>query len=270
MKVENSIKEQKMKESSKKAVSQIHESEQLPNDEDESSLIAEQKFSLYVRGSAWIKDRENAVNRLKEIEPRIQDVRHPRQKSANYCFIDFESALDRDQSYEKLKTHAELKVNSVTTNVPRLLEKRRQKIVEKREAKEVTKKLIAQIKKKDKPNTKAVEKTNQIVMLNVPKQVTQGDLKGKYPNAIKVVLRETKKNMKNRRTAIISFPNHRDAYAASKEESINLHGQKINVLLNTINLFKQNAKKKATKKKANSEESQEPPKKLPKTEKIEK
>lgn len=250
-----------MKGSSKKMVSQFGESKP-----GEINLMIEQKFSLYVRGSNWIKDRENAVNRLKEIEPRIQGVRHPRQKSASYCFIDFQSALDRDQSYEKLKTHTEIKVKSVTTDVPRQLEKSRQKIAEKREAKQATKKLIAEIKKKDKSNAKAVEKTNQIVILNLPKQVTQGELNEQYPNAVKVALRETKKKLKYR-TAIITFPNHRDANVASKQGSINLHGHKINVLLNTINRFKQNAKKKATKQKAISEKNQEPPKKCPKIEK---
>lgn len=251
---------------SKKMVLQIDEKGDNKGDDN---AVAEEKFSLYVRGSAWIKDRENAVNRLKEIEPRIQGVRHPRQKSANYCFIDFESALDRDQSYEKLKTHAEIKVKSITPNVPRLLEKSRQKITAKREAKQATKKLIREIKKKETLNAKAekVELTNQIVILNVPKQVTKGDLKQQYSNAIKVTLRETEKNKKCR-SAIITFPNPRDAYAASKQQSIILHGQKINVLLNTTNIFKQNAKKTATKRKTISKENQqEPPKKIPKTKK---
>lgn len=265
---ENSIEKQlKMKKSSKKMVlvAQTIEStkKQLPNNQDKTNLISEEKFSLYVRGSAWIKDRENAVNRLKEIEPRIQSVRHPRQKGADYCFIDFESALDRDQSYEKLKKHTEINVKPVVKDVPKLLEKRRQKIAEKREAKLATKNLIRQIKKKEKMNAKATEKTNQIVILNLPKQVTQIELKAQYPNAIKVIIvKEMKKQTKGKRTAIITFPNHRDAFAASKEESLNLHGHKINVLLNTFNL-KQNAKKKKTV----SEKSHEPPKKVPKIEK---
>lgn len=235
----------------------------------ESNSETEQKFSLYVRGAAWLKDRDNAANRLKEIEPRIQDVRHPRQKSADYCFIDFESASDRDQSYEKLKSHAEIKVKTVTKDVPRLLEKSRQKIAEKREAKQATKKLIAQIKKKDTANGKQPhEKTNQIVILNLPKQVTRAELKEKYPNAIKIVVRQMKKKMKNG-TAIITFPNLRDAFVASEEETINLHGHKIRVLLNTKKQFKRNAKEKAAKRKSAGDGNQEPAIKCPKTEDIE-
>lgn len=238
---------------------------------DESApLAADQKFSLYVRGAAWIKDRDNAANRLKEIEPKIQDVRHPRQKSADYCFIDFESALDRDQSYAKLKTHNEIKVKAVTTDVPRLLEKRRQKTAEKREAKLETKKLIKEIKKKDKPNAKPVERTNQIVIVNLPKQVTRADLKQQYPTAIKIVLREMNKKKAKKSTAIITFSNTQDAYAASQEESINLHGIKINVRLNTNKVFQRNAKNQAAKRKtASTDGSQEPPQKCPKTEEAE-
>lgn len=250
--------------------SQNDKKKQLSNKKDESKPIeVEVKFSLYVRGAAWIKDRENAVNRLKEIEPRIQDVRHPRQKSADYCFIDFESALDRDQSFERLKIHPEIKVKTVTKDVPRLLEKHRQKVTEKRAAKKETKKLIAQIKKKDKSNAKPVELTNQIVILNLPKHVTKVDLTQQYPTAIKIAVRQMNKNMK-KSTAIITFPSPHDAHAASEEESIILHGHKINVQLNTSKLSKRNAKNKAKKRKSDvSDGNQEPPKKCPKTEKIE-
>lgn len=254
---------------------QIDESRPLSDEGDESEpLAAEQKFSLYVRGAAWLKDRDNAANRLKEIEPRIQDVRHPRQKSADYCFIDFESALDRDQSYEKLKTHNEIKVKTVTTDVPRLLRKRQQKITEKREAKWETKKLIKGIKKKkDEANAtaKPAEKTNQIVILNLPKQVSRADLNQQYPNAIKIILREQNKKKAKKSTAIITFSNTHDAFAASQEGSVNLHGIKIHVRLNTNKEFKKHAKKQAEKRKAAEEDgSQEPPEKSPKTEKVEK
>lgn len=252
--------------------SQMAKAEQLPSEKPEldSTVAEEEKFSLYVRGAAWIKDRENAANRLKEIEPRIQDVRHPRQKSADYCFIDFESALDRDQSYEKLNAHPDFKVKAVTKDVPRLLEKRRQKIDEKRAAKKETRKLIAQIKKKDKSNAKPVEKTNQIVILNVPKHVTKTDLTQQYPNATKIAVRQVKKNMK-KSTAIITFPNPHDAFVASEAEAFNLHGHKINVRLNTSKLFKRSAKNKATKRKSDvSDGTREPLKKCPKTETIEK
>lgn len=257
-------------------LTQINESIKSNNKDEtkQSGLMAEQKFSLYVRGSAWIKDRENAVNRLKEIEPRIHNVRHPRQKSADYCFIDFESALDRDQSYEKLNNHAEITVKRITKDIPKLLEKRRQKIAEKREAKKETRKLIAHIKKKEKLNAKSVEKTNQIVVVNLPAQVTLAELKEQYSSAITVNLKTNKKHLKSLRTAIITFPNPYDAYAATKE-SVSLHGQKIDAVLNTIKLFKQKTnnynKKKLTKKKSHKDGNKKSPKKWPKTgEKIEK
>lgn len=239
-------------------------SDQLQIAGDERESMDKQQFSLYVRGSAWIKDRDNAENRLKQIEPRIQGVRYPRQKSANYCFIDFKSESDRNQSFEVLKNHSEIKVKLSTKDVPKLLDKRRQKIADKRAAKLATKHLITKIKKNE--QSVAVEKTNQIVLLNVPQQVTQIELKQKYPNAIRVNVKDNKRYTKRVRTAIITFANYRDACAVSKEESINLHGHKINVLLNTTKQFKDNAKKKRINGKTSSKRHEKTPTKVPKTE----
>lgn len=239
------------------------EEEVLDNDVDESVCAAvapvQEKFSLYVRGGAWIKDKDNAINRLREIEPRIRDVRHPRQKSADYCFIDFASATDRDQSYESLKNHSDVNVKPVTTDKPKLLDKRIKKIVEKREAKKETRKLLAKIKKNQQSSEHATEKTNQLVIVNLPQQITVAELKQQYPKAVKVNLKQKNKLKKNS-SAIIMFPNHHDAFSASKQ-SIVLHGQKLNVVLNTSASFKKQLKKrKAPSKQENGEPKLKSPK----------
>lgn len=244
-----------MKENSEKMVS-MRPDEQQPTTPDEKP-----QFSLYVQGAAWLKDRENAVHRLKEFEPRIHAVRHPRQKSADYCFVDFESASDRDQSFENLKTHSEIKVKQSTKDVPKRLEKRQQKVADKRAAKLATKQLIKQIKKKEKLST--VEKSNQIVLPNVPEQATQIELKMQYPNAIKINLKKIGK----RRSAIVTFANYHHAFAASKEESFSLHGRKINAVLNTSTHFRPNSKKKAKKGIITSKDEHEKPPAIPKMQK---
>lgn len=233
-----------------------------------------ERFSLYVRGAAWIKDRDSAPSRLKEIEPRIQDVRHPRQKSADYCFIDFASATDRDETYDKLKSHPELMVKQSTKDVPKQLEKRKKIVSEKREAKKETRKLVAKIKKKEKSNESHKEKTNQIIIVNLPHQVTVNELKQQYPKAVKVIVKKNPK-AKTMHTAIITFPDTNEAFEASKE-SILLHGQKINVMLNKDASFKQQTvnkskgkgkgKGKLKRKPTTGEEIGEPQKKTPKVE----
>lgn len=239
---------QKVKNVNKKSLPRLKEATSIDSDVEveENEAVAKEaddKFSLYVRGAAWIKDRDSAPNRLKEIEPKIQDVRHPRQKSADYCFIDFASATDRDESYEKLKNHSELMVRQSTKNVPKKLEKRKKIVAEKREAKKETRKLIAKIKKNEKLNESTKEKTNQIIIVNLPLQVTVTELKQQYPKAVKVVVKKNPKT-KTMQTAIISFPETYEAFVASKE-SILLHGQKINVMLNKDSSLKQQTNKKS-------------------------
>lgn len=203
-----------------------------------SKTILKESISLYVRGPAWIKDRDNAVNRLKDICPKITDVRHPRQKSADYCFIDFASATERDESFEKLKDNDELQVKTLTKDVPKLLQKRKKKIMEKREAKKETRQLLAKIKKNQREQPK--EKTNQLIVANLPIQATSAELKEHFSDAININLK-LKKKTKKLNSAIITFPDPDTATKASKA-SIVLHGQKLNVFLNTDATFKAQAK----------------------------
>lgn len=225
------------------------ESDDVDNSQETSSVspktVSKETFSLYVRGSAWIKNRDNALNRLKEICPKVKDVRHPRQKSADYCFIDFATASDRDQSFEQLKDNSELTVKTVTRDVPKLLEKRKKKITEKREAKQETRKLLAKIKKNQKLSEHPAERTNQLIVANLPTQATATELKEQFPDAVNVNLK-LKKKTKKMNSAIITFPDPNKAFLASKS-SIELHGQKLNVFLNTDAMFKAQANTKRKK-----------------------
>lgn len=237
----------------------------ISDDEVESNNDSEQlqptrsstdKFSLYVRGAAWIKDRDNASNRLKELCPLIEEVRHPRQKSADYCFIDFSSANERDQSYELFKNSSEVNVKHVTTDQPKLLEKRKKKISEKREAKKEARKLIAKIKKNQQLNEKSIEKTNELVVTNLPVETTADELKQQFANAVKINMKLRKKTKKIN-SAIITFCSPNDAFIASKE-SITLHERKLNLLLNTNAAFRKETKnkRKQPKKQVNGEPKQ--------------
>ncbi|XP_055315250.1 uncharacterized protein LOC129575522 [Sitodiplosis mosellana] len=236
----------------------------LLKDEVESDNSVEQlskdttteKFSLYVRGAAWIKDRDNAPNRLKEICSKIQDVRHPRQKGADYCFIDFASAADRDTSYEELKNNSEVNVKHVTKDQPNLLEKRKKKVSEKREARKEARRLLAKIKKNEKLNEKSMEKTNEIIITNLPVQTTATELKQHFTNAVKINMKLRKKAKKINST-IITFCSPYDAFTASKQEVI-LHEQKLNIVLNTNAAYKKEMKNKRKQpiKKVNGEPNQ--------------
>lgn len=240
--------------SNKKSLPKLIDSNAQPENVDSSpkmpTSVINELFSLYIRGPAWIKDRDNAANRLKNICPKIKDVRHPRQKSADYCFIDFTSATERDESFEELKGNAELTVKSVTKDVPKLLQKRKKKILEKREAKKETRNLLAKIKKNQQKEEHPKERTNQLIIANLPAQATSTELKQLFPDSININMK-LKKKAKKMNSAIITFPDPDTAFSASKA-SIELHGHKLNSFLNIDANFKAQAKNKTRAKRKKS------------------
>lgn len=211
------------------------------NNESDTNNLARETFSLYVRGAAWIKNRDNAEIRLKGICPKIQAVRHPRQKSADYCFIDFASANERDHSYEELKINPELNVKPITKDVPKSLRKRKKIVAERREAKSETRKLLAKIKKNGNSNGNYKEKTNQLIIANLPVQATTDELKKQFVNAVKIQLKKQKTKKKS--SAIITFSNPHNAFLSSKH-SFTMHGQTLNAFLNTNASFRKVMKSK--------------------------
>lgn len=225
-----------------------------------SKKTTNEKFSLYVRGAAWIKNRDNAPSRLKEICPKIREVRHPRQKSADYCFIDFASATDRDTSYEELKSNPELSVKHVTKDQPKLLDKRKKRVLEKREAKKEARRLLAKIKKNEKLKENPMEKTNEIVITNLPVQTTATELKQHFADAAKINMKLRKKTKKFS-PVIITFASPHDAFTASKQE-LTLHDQKLNIVLNTNTAYKKamKNKRKQSMKKVDGQPNQKKPK----------
>lgn len=219
-----------------------------------------EKFSLYVRGAAWIKDRVNAPSRLKEICPKIQKTRHPRQKSADYCFIDFASATDRDTCYEELKSNPEVNVKHITKDQPKLLDKRKKRVHEKREAKKEARRLLAKIKKNEKLKEKPMEKTNEIVITNLPVQTTATELKQHFADAVKINMK-LKKKSKKFCPVIITFGSPHDAFTATKQE-VTLHDRKLNIVLNTNVAYKKamKNKRKQSIKKVDEQPNQKKPK----------
>lgn len=192
------------------------------------------KFSLYVRGPNWIKDRNSATNKLLEICPKIKTVRHPRQKSADYCFVDFATADDRDQSYERMKNHTAISVKPVTTDNPELLEKRKKKIAEKREAKVLARKMLDKHKTNE---TEEKELTNQIIIAKIPAATTASELKMHFPDAVDINMK-LGKNPKKFKSAIVTFAAPIVAKIASQKK-VHLHGEDLKVRLNIGSICKE-------------------------------
>lgn len=192
-----------------------------------------QKISLYVRAANWLKDRENALSRFQAINPKIKAVRHPRQKSADFCFIDFASVADRDQVFAELQHHSELTVKPVTTDVPQLLERSMQKISASREKRKEARALKKHIEKLAKKAKSSKPISTEIYISKLPRAVTVPELKTQFPSSIDVRLNKKGNAQQKTKThsAIVVFATPQEAFDASRKP-LELHDEKVNVRLN--------------------------------------
>lgn len=215
-------------------------------------------ISLYVRAAKWLKDRDAALSRFQAINPKIKAVRHPRQKSADYCFIDFASVADRDQVFGELKAHSELTVKQATKDVPELVERRKTKISEQREKKKQARDLKRHIEKLSKKEKKEKQQfSTEIIIWNVPAGATKADLKAHFPASIDVRMSKKGKSPAQRRApkkslaTIVVFATPRDAFAAA-QQTVEVQDCKLKIALN---VGKKRTKK--NKKKTMAEEAKE-------------
>lgn len=219
---------------------------------------AEPKISLYVRAAKWLKDRDAALSRFQAINPKIKAVRHPRQKSADYCFIDFATAADRDQVFDELKAHSELTVKQASKDVPELVERRKTKISEQREKKKQARDLKRHIEKLGKREKKEKRQfSSEIIIWNVPAGATKADLKAHFPASIDVRMSKKAKSPAQRRApkrslaTIVVFATPRDAFAAA-QQTVEVQDCKLKIALNV-------GKKRTKKNKKNAKEAEEAP-----------
>lgn len=165
------------------------------DDEPVSKLpMAREKFSLYLRAPGWIKDREKSAAQVKKLNKRIIEVRFPRQKSAHYCYIDFNSAEDRDKAVKELQKIVKEKkivVMPVTKDKPNLLEKRIEAVQKKRTIKREVTTLLKSVAEQDALQVAAKRNSNlssKVSIINVPRTVTIDDIKNEFSKAIGVTL----------------------------------------------------------------------------------
>lgn len=231
-------------------------------------------FSLHVKGSKWIKDRDNSESRLKALNSRIIRVRHPRQKSADYAYIDFASAEDRDEAYKELLPLKDVYVEAARKDNAQLVALRKAKVEAKREAKQqlaALMKSIAKNEQREKQSEKPKKLSNQIVILNLPKVTTRIELNEHFENVVDAKLGLNKNPKQTISKAILTLATPREAFNASKKV-IKLNGIQLKIQLhqNLNDVRKSKRVEKAKKRKLTESEkkgtenaSEEPTAKLP-------
>lgn len=216
--------------STQRKLRKTSENENSPNPSKIPVGKSKELFSLYLRASNWIKNRDTADQKIKQLNSRIKKVRHPRQKSVDYCFIDFDTADERDEAYKELVNDETIFVKHIIKDNPELLQKRIEKVQAKREAKKELKNIMKTIAKNETVTTnEKKKKTNQIVIKNLPKETTKAELNEQFSDVIDIVIKfRNGKDKHGEATLTLATP--RKAYENSKK-SIELHGTQLKIFL---------------------------------------
>lgn len=201
-------------------------------DEPVSKLpMGKEKISLYLRAPHWITNREKSAAQVKELSQRIIDVRFPRQKSAHFCYIDFNSAEDRDKAFKELQAipkEKQIFVTQVTKDKPKLLAKRVEAVKEKRAAKQEVSNLLKSVNEQEAAHAAANRNSrlsSKVSIVNVPRTVTMNDINKEFPKAIGVSL-SFPDNKKNPGKALLTFSTPSDALKNSKR-SVTINGTEL-------------------------------------------
>lgn len=82
----------------------LNENSQLHTEKYQLFSNVKERHSLYLRFPKKLNaDRTLAENEVKSLHSKIIQVRIPRQRSANFCLIDFETEADKEKASKKLK-----------------------------------------------------------------------------------------------------------------------------------------------------------------------
>lgn len=199
---------------------QVPSAQQLSKSKKDKSHKHVHDFVLYLRFHKKLTgDRLKAKEIIRRLNNKITNVRLPRQKSANYCLVDFLTKDDMETARPQLsaiKIHGKpIKVSIATTQKPNDLARKIELTAIKQATKEKLKNLIENINRSLARNPN-IPQTNCVVMKNIPKTIQESDIKKKFPQAIEFRFIPPKHGLK-KMIAIITLPTPQEAYQATKK-----------------------------------------------------
>ncbi|CRK95466.1 CLUMA_CG008935, isoform A [Clunio marinus] len=179
------------------------------------------KFTLFIRLSRRIPNVININDAVREMYPSVANVRKPRQKSARWFLVDFETN-EQAEEYKKIllekKEIAKIKVkiNKLTIRENNSLSKsdnERQQFVN-----NLTKQTF---------QIKCLEKySNKLLVSELPENVTKADIAELFPHHTNLDLKHSPKLR-----AIITYSSSKEAMAARMNVRPIIDGKKIRVIL---------------------------------------
>lgn len=165
---------------------------------------------------------------VKALSPLITNVHRPRQNTARFCLVDFETVEDRDKAFEEIKKNDQ----KIIVSMPKVDDDTFLKTLIAKKLKSRERKLMkAVMKKETKKQTAQQHFTTTIVILNVPPTTSMAQLKELFPNAVDIQTKPSFKRFEGNLFVSITFPTTHDAKKNCKRK-LELEGKRLIIRFN--------------------------------------
>lgn len=208
-------------------------SESSQVDQQQVADVAGKKHSLYLRFPKKLNvDRTLAESEVKSLHAKIIRVRIPRQRSANFCLVDFETNDEKEKAQKKLKkveiNGKHLVVKEAVRNDKVRMQKKIEKVKVKREVNEALGKLVGDIRNSLAKKYAQRNVTNGVMVRDIKAGTTLADIRPLFPQAIdtKLIMKAERKNS----FALVWLPTPKDAREAAME-TVQINGDEYAVSL---------------------------------------
>lgn len=200
---------------------------------EEEHQDTNEKHSLYLRFPKKLNaDRILAESEVKSLNSKIISVRIPRQRSANFCLVDFASKEDKEKACKKLKTvevnGRALVVKEAVRNDKVRVHKKIEKTNVKRQVNQALGKLVGDIKNSLAKKYTQRNVTNGVMIMHLKADTSQGDIRQVFPQAIDIKM-NVKADRKNS-LALVWLPTPNDAREAA-QNTVQINGEEYEVML---------------------------------------
>lgn len=155
-----------------------------------------QRPALYIR---YLKKQDKNIKNLKESCSYIKEICLASKKDASYVFARFINDKERTLAYEMLKTRNDIAVEYPESDHPNLVEKRKRLNEANRKSKEHISNAIRR-------GEKCETNSNRLVIINLPADVSEEELKEQFPDAIDFRFsRKRSKSQQHLKVAYLTF-----------------------------------------------------------------
>lgn len=179
-------------------------------------------------------DRKKAKEDVKALASKIKNVRVPRQKSARYCLVDFETKKDRDDVRQEL---TELRIGEKRLTIRKVCHDQKNfadKVKLAKERKDI-RRIFSGILNRIKNNCLRAKKnqTNVVYISKLPSTATESDIKKILPNIIDLHLKYVK-GMNEGMVAFATLRTPKEALSATRIKNPEINGNKIVITIERV------------------------------------